>query len=467
MMKIKYLFVALALATALLAHAELQFTGNTHQVYEETPAANTGLNRVYVLYSTDGVGLTYTADTENPVTWYTYGEMGGGYAEELTTVQHEGLTTSIAQLIPNKGYVIEEGTSRFYFWVTDYSGFRLSLTSASVESDGDCGTATIHVEGLCPDIVYYTITGVRTVLDRGLTLRYNNLVWGGDITNGNEEDEEEEAEPDMHWLEQEIVEPLASFKNAIAIPAPTLNTTFTVSGDKFLQLWEGQAQSVETGMYSTAAIDVRTIVVQEDKEHDNEKKLGGETLGGSAPAHITFTALCTDAVVHKEWQMSRDIEFNDVELRLNQEEVDQVFEDAGISYWRFYATNAAGTCEWYSDVYTVNIGESELVCPNVFTPGTSEGVNDIWKVSYRSIVKFHCCIFNKWGNMITEFSEPWQGWDGTYRGKQCPAGAYYYVIQAEGSDGKKYKLSGDINIIRYKRVDHGTSGDGTIISGGE
>ena len=35
-------------------------------------------------------------------------------------------------------------------------------------------------------------------------------------------------------------------------------------------------------------------------------------------------------------------------------------------------------------------------------------------------------------------------------GKLVPAGVYYYVIKATGADGKKYDLSGDINIVDYK-----------------
>ena len=44
-------------------------------------------------------------------------------------------------------------------------------------------------------------------------------------------------------------------------------------------------------------------------------------------------------------------------------------------------------------------------------------------------------------------------------GKLVSAGVYFYVIRATGSDGKKYKLSGDINILRYERRD---SGGGTM-----
>ena len=439
-MKTRFLISILALVTAFAAGAQVAFTGNTREVFEETPAANTGLDKVYVLYDTKGVGMSYTAQTENPVTWYTYGELGGGYAEQLEGVVTDGLTTSIAQVIPNKGYIIEEGTSRLYLWVTNYADYRLTLSSIDAPSDGDCGTVTINVDGNGPDIPFFGINGVRRTLDRDLTLAYNNLEWS-DTT---------------HWQEKRVEESQPSFKSTIVIPAPFENTTFSLSGDRFLRFW-GEDVSVESGTYTTAAVDARVVVVQEEKKgHDNEKKSGSEsTLGGSAPAHITFTAYCTDAVMHKEWQMSYYREFNDITLRINQEEIDQVFEDAGTTYWRFFAANADGTCEYLSDIYTVNIGESELVCPNVFTPGTSEGVNDVWKVSYRSIIDFHCWIFNRWGNKIIEFTDPSGGWDGTYKGKLVPAGVYYYVIEARGSDDKKYKLKGDINIIRYKRINDG------------
>jgi hypothetical protein len=50
---------------------------------------------------------------------------------------------------------------------------------------------------------------------------------------------------------------------------------------------------------------------------------------------------------------------------------------------------------------------------------------------------------------MCSFTNPAEGWDGKYNGKAVPAGVYYYVIKAEGSDGVKYNLSGDINIINY------------------
>ena len=223
---------------------------------------------------------------------------------------------------------------------------------------------------------------------------------------------------------------------------------------------------MESDIYTTTAVDVRTTAIKQkrndgtDESDDEDSSEGGEggentdeseELGGSAPATVTFKAYCTDAVDHKEWQKALDPDFQSIEARFNDDEVEQTFNTTGTSYWRFVGTNLQGGCEAYGPTYTVHIGESELVCPNVFSPGSTEGVGDIWKVKHKSIVEFHCTIFNTWGNKIFEFSNPDDGWDGKYRGKLVSTGVYYYVIQARGADDKVYKLSGDINILRYRK----------------
>ena len=434
-MKLKFLYTAIIAISAFAAQAQVAFVGNQHDVMEVEPAANTGLKKIFVLHETEGVSMTYTATTQNPVTFYRYGEMGGGYAQPIDIISaDEGLVYTLEQVIPNCGYIIEEGTTRYYCWVTDYSQYPLTLSSISADDDRDCSTVTLHVTGEGHEIYYYTINGARKTLSRDLKLSYYNLEW----------------DDSLHWQQNLVTELQENFKPTIVMPAPTCNTTFTLSGDRFMEFWD-EAVTIESNSWATAAVDVRAIATQEARDNDNEKKSGTEgALGGSAPVHITFEAFCTDEVVHKEWQMALDPEFNDIQLRLNQEVVEQDFNEAGVTYWRFIGSNGDGSCEAYSDVFTVDIGESELVCPNVFTPGTSPGVNDVWKVSYRSITDFHCWIFNRWGNQIIELTHPSQGWDGTYHGKLVNPGVYYYVIQAQGSDGKKYKLSGDINIIRYK-----------------
>ena len=442
-MKLRYLYLALAVAMSLAAQAQVAFVGNQHDVMEIEPDINTGLKKIFVLHETDGVSMTYTATTENPVTISVYGDMGGGYAQPIDEgITVDGMVYTLNEITPDRGYIIDEGTTRYCIWVTDYSHYRMTLLGVTADNDGDCSTVTLHVDGEGEEINYYTVNGAKRTLSRDIELSYYNLEWQGDT---------------LHWQQTYVTELEENFKPTIVMPAPTCNTTFTLTGDRFMTFWDEQV-TCESNNYSTAAVDVRAMATQDSELSDNEKSSGAEgALGGSAPVHITFEAFVTDAVVHYEWQMATDPEFNDIQLRLNQLEVEQDFNDAGVTYWRFIGSNSDGSCEAYSETFTVDIGVSELTCPNVFSPGVSIGVNDVWKVSYRSIVDFHCWIFNRWGNKIIEFTDPAEGWDGTYHGKLVSPGVYYYVIQARGSDGKNYKLSGDINIIRYRDRSGGSS----------
>ena len=111
-------------------------------------------------------------------------------------------------------------------------------------------------------------------------------------------------------------------------------------------------------------------------------------------------------------------------------------------------SNATGECEAVSNSIEIKIAESELQIPNAFSPGTTPGINDEFRVAYKSLVTYKCWIFNRWGVEIFRFSDPAQGWDGKYKGKLVPPGVYYYIIEAKGADNQNYKLKGNINILR-------------------
>ena len=430
-------------------NAQVAFTGDeSHKIFEEVPAKNTGLDKVYVLYDSQQNRMQYTAGSSNAtVKWYKFGATGGAYAEEITSIERNGNVSVLKSVIPNSGYIIEENTNRKYVWVVNYADYRLRVNSIEAVNDGDCSSATLNVQGEGDAIVYYSINGARKVLDRKLKLIYNNLVWN---------------ETDLMWNSETQEEELQELKSTISLPAPYCNTTFTLTGDRFLEYW-GEGISVTSDEYQTQAVTVTTRAEQEQKEADNQVGGGDETtLGGSAPAVITFSAYYTDAVATKEWQMSHDAEFEEIADRRNEDEITVTFEEAGTTFWRFVCSNATGECSAYSDVYQVNIGESMLKCPNAFSPRVTEGVNDEWKVSYKSIVKFKCWIFNTWGVQLCELNDPSQGWDGKYKGKIVKPGVYYYVIDAEGSEGKKYKLKGDINVVGLRKERNTESGEGEI-----
>lgn len=412
--------------------ASVSFVGNSKSIITEKPATSTGLNDLFVLYNLNGVSVQYKASSSSKVTWSRFSNLGGGYAEVVPSIK-QGDVYTLSNLEGDMGYIVEEGSNRYYFWVVDYSKHYLDIEALNISHEQECDVMALNPVGYGDEIKYYTINGQAKELEREVKVTYNTLQWNDDAGMYNQ---------------VEVAETFAHLNETIRVPSPLCNTEFTLAGDRFLEAW-GEAVSTTSQYYNAIAVDAHTLANQTIRENDNEKK-DEATLGGSAPVEIEFSAVCSDAVVFTEWQFATDAEFENITLRMNELVVSHVFREQGTTYVRFVASNDSGTCDYYSDTYEVFIGASSIDCPNAFSPGASEGINDEWKVSYKSIISFECYIFNRWGIKVAEFNDPSQGWDGKHNGKYVPAGVYYYVIKAEGADGRTYDLKGDINIIKYK-----------------
>lgn len=426
--------VALLLIIASLqAYSQLTFSGNAHQAITETPQASTGLTAVYVLDETEGVTASYTASSSSAtVKWYRFSNLGGGYAEEIQSSRN-GTVSSIILPASDMGYIVEEGASRKCFWIVNYANHTCVLRSLGIAPEQDCTSATLLFNGSAAGITYYTINGVGRTLSRGLNLEYTTLEFNTDRNC---------YEPTVKTTE------LESVSSEIHAPAPLCSTEFLLSGDRFQRVW-GESRTIMSPTFEARAVEAVTSATQSSRSIDNEQKdqSSSENLGGSAPVEITFEAIITDAAIYHEWQFATDPAFDLIDMRINTPEASRTFTEYGTVYARFVAGDNSGICEWISPTYTINIGESKLECPNAFSPGSSEGSNDEWKVSYKSIISFDCHIFNRWGIEVAHLTDPSQGWDGRYNGKLVKSGVFYYVIEAEGADGKQYKLSGDINIL--------------------
>ncbi len=423
----------LSVSAAIATAAELTFTGLRLQVVKETPAASTGLTEVYVLPYVEGVKASFESTAGNTVSWQRFSKLGGGYAEPAPSTQN-GSTSTLDRLEGNMGYIVADGSTSFYFWVVDYSAYPMGLRDLTLSPESDCSTTWLDVDGNGDGITYYSITGVPQHIDRQFTLSYSTL----------EYDETEKT-----WRQTTHEENFAELTETLTCPPPLCETAFTLSGDKFARIW-GEEESITSPVYEPRAVEAHTSAEQTPRQADNEVKEEA-ALGGSGPAEVTFTAAVTDAAVFHEWELARDSEFNQSFLRYSDLEFTHTFREQGTTYVRFTAANDDGTCEYVSETYEVYIGESSLKCPNAFSPGTSEGVNDEWKVSYKSIVEFDCHIFDRNGRKLAHLTDPSQGWDGKINGKTAPSGVYFYVIRAKGADGKKYNLNGNINIIGFKK----------------
>lgn len=73
----------------------------------------------------------------------------------------------------------------------------------------------------------------------------------------------------------------------------------------------------------------------------------------------------------------------------------------------------------------------EYSLPNVFTPN-GDGVNDLFvPFPYRSVAYIELTVFNRWGSIVFETTDPDILWDGTNRdsGELVSAGVYFYTCK--------------------------------------
>lgn len=439
----KKIFVAITLAVSLNSVSALTFTfdGMQEPVITITPERSTGLDKLFVAYDISQISRMSIGETKGDVEVSKYSNLGGGYAIPVP-VRKEGNEVILDNPEGDMGYIITDSGTSTYIWLTNYLPHKLELTSASPASEQECENTRIDVIGSGDAIYYYTIDGRAVELSREIDVDYLNLEW----------DESSES-----FRQKEFSKTLDHLSNTIVITPPLYcNSKVNISGDRFLKEW-GKGVTVESGLVYATGIAVQTSAEQtnkpDDEDGDNASNIirsDTQGMGGSAPVDIEFKAYTTDAVIHNEWQIASDAGFDYIDYRFNTQNLDYSFMDEGTYYVRFVGSNSDGTCETYGDTYTIGVGASELRIPNAFTPN-GDGVNDEWKVAYRSLTRFSCTIFDRYGNELFRFTDPSIGWDGKYKGKEVSPGVYFYVIEAEGADGKKYKKGGDINIIKSKK----------------
>ena len=415
--------------------AQWSVTGGLYNIYEYSPEYSTGLSMIYIIYGDNNMSLGYTsAESGVEMKCFRYSTTAVEGQEVIT--EQSGSYVSIVNPEAGHGYYIEEnGIRKSYIWIIDYKNFELKLNSLTYDPDGsDCETARLELDRQAEAITYYSINGRRYEISREMELSYNTL----------------KANEESFDFESIIAEEKTVPNRYITVTAPLCNTTFTISGDQFLKYWNIE-ESVTSDEVEAVAVDGMAKAEMEEREAGNEIDKVTSDFGGSAPINMTFYGMANYPVTtYQAWELSKDSEFGIIEATYTDQDFSYSFIEEGKTYVRYVISNANATCEKVVNTFTIDCSESSLEIPNVFTPDSPSGNNTEFKVAYKSIIKFKGWIFNRWGNQIFHWTDPAQGWDGKHNGKLVPTGAYYYVIEAEGVGGRKYKRKGDINVIRTK-----------------
>ncbi len=157
---------------------------------------------------------------------------------------------------------------------------------------------------------------------------------------------------------------------------------------------------------------------------------------------VSFTDLSSSDVVSWLWNFGDD-------MTANIPNPQHIFNQSGNMNVMLIVTNNYNCYDTaFSTLYIEP--EAEILppkLPNAFSPN-GDGKNDIFYPRGGPFKKVDFAVFNRWGVKIFHTTVPGEGWDGTYKGVEQPVGSYVWTIEAETIDGKLYKKTGEVILIR-------------------
>jgi gliding motility-associated-like protein len=395
--------------------------------------------KVYLLNGLQGAQISFTSADTEPHSWYKYKER----ALEATSVvcEQNGNTSLITDIEDGCGYFTGSPTdpNTYFVWIIDYSLYIPQFFSLDIQEEEDkCSFLKITADVEAEPVVYYLPSGAPVNLLRNYHLKYQTQKWDEDM---------------LMFMPQEIDLEQKGIISEITIEAPLANTDFTLTGDDFAGHF-GMEQTIRSAEYQAIAVEAHGMA-ETDKVHaDNEIHNSGTVLGGSAPIDYTFTAYANEPVAaFYIWKvMERDSITGAMNtlLRYTDKVLRWTFDKDGTFVVQLEVIDSKSVCVDTTQVFPISIGRTYIKIPNAFSPGSSRGINDELRIAYTSITSFKATIFNRWGRLLYQWTDPSKGWDGRVSGKFVPTGAYYIIVEYTNSKGEKRTVSQDVNILRAK-----------------
>lgn len=407
---------------------------------------------------TDGsdVTLTYSTSGTATLTWFSYTSSFSSATQEARAVSANRLSVAAR---PGRAYVVQAQTDAGVttesrtIWVFNMNNYRMTAQSIdTLTNENRCTSVPIRTRAVVPAIQYATPSGAVKSVQRIYCIVDTSYVWDGTSLS------ESEVLDSIFTYGGPSVEERVTY-----ITPPYRNSGYSLRGD-VIQTALGMPSVVSTSYIDTAeavTCHLGAEIVEREGRNEQDRTLqsgGASSFGGSAPLHVSFTSNANVPVarffdwfiINNEHRTDSSIVYHDADLRY-------VFNATGVytvllRVRNVYDTQTGAYCEKLDSI-VVTVSESDLQVPSAFSPN-GDGVNDEFRVSYKSLKKFHCWIYNRWGHQIYDWTDPSKGWDGTVDGRKCPTGPYYYIIEAEGTDHrasgrrKEYRLKGDVNLFR-------------------
>ena len=364
------------------------------------------------------------------------------------------------EIYPDEGgYYVSDGITQstpvYVFLYSEPTSMELSVAA-------DCGGTTLTLKGDTKPLTYTRLDGTQGSYARACSIDYNALAWNTE-----------------EWVDSAATV-ASTLRPVFMLPALYGPTPIKLCYDQTVREALGMDSAcveIDVQIDSIKAVKMQLMSLattrgkEGEKSNERNRPTSQELIASSeysGPLEVAFYSNPTPAAQFYKWSIYHSTELI---VTRNDKDIRYSFLEPG-SYRVVCAVNNA-TCASDSMEVTVAVAESYLAVPNVFTPN-GDGKNDEFRVAYRSLRDFHMWVYNRWGKLVYESTDPAKGWDGNINGRPAAEGAYFYVVRAMGTDAAKnasfmmkasynkkklnadesvlgiYQMSGDINLLRGK-----------------
>lgn len=373
---------------------------------EQTSYADSNNDPVFFYTSMSGAQLKAPAGTGYTYNWYSFNATTG----EFDILEQSGGNTLMT--VAENGYMVEVNNAGvinpYYCWnfVPEFSLDSIGIPSATAT----CSNIRLTAHAKTKPLVYYDHKGDGKPLEIDYGYDWSSVPAGP-------------------------MDEVTIYSKLISAPFEDTEYSVTV-GSKFSV---GFTPASTTYSYEAIAVSA-AFTYESDDTSDNEANKG------SAPMLVNFTDDSKGKVNDWEWQFGASgqpgagIRYDSVAV--------WSFRYAGEYPVTLTVRNLESGCEDISAEEIFSINEIVVKVPGAFTPFSSPGENDEFKILYRSVKNYSIVIYNRWGRKVYSSTDPSQGWDGHIGSRKAEPGVYFYSIKAEGyNEGEQIKREGAVHLI--------------------
>jgi gliding motility-associated-like protein len=113
-----------------------------------------------------------------------------------------------------------------------------------------------------------------------------------------------------------------------------------------------------------------------------------------------------------------------------------------------YVATVFNVCGSEADTINIDLVNCNIWLPDIFSPN-GDGKNDIFRLvgDLSMVTELNFAIYNRWGERVFLTDDPYEGWDGMYKGEKQDLGTFGYMVKCNiGS--RNVSLKGFMHLVR-------------------